>query len=307
LDPAPSLGYIRQHARPIDRALAAWHFVDDPAAAVVEAVGAYQNDDGGFGHAVEPDFRVPDSSVTATTVAFQYLDAIDAPLDHPVVRAGVAYLVATFDERTRSWPPVCPAIVDHPRAPWWNFYPPIPFDPADPQWGNPNVEAAGWLARFAGAEHQEFVRGRLDEAVEWSCRVRQPEPHALACATRLAHVLETVDPERAASVWPALIERVREAVGSDPDRWQGYTAQPLWFASNPASPIVRAIPTLFDASVDLLAAGRGEDGAWLPTWQWSGFPEVWRVARHEWIGKLTVDGLVVLDRFGRLQGQATNR
>ena len=33
----------------------------------------FQNDDGGFGRALEPDFRLPASSAIATAVGFQYL------------------------------------------------------------------------------------------------------------------------------------------------------------------------------------------------------------------------------------------
>ena len=59
--------YLRNEARPLERALFAHHFEGGGRTAVLAALVPYQNADGGFGRALEPDMRAEASSVLATT------------------------------------------------------------------------------------------------------------------------------------------------------------------------------------------------------------------------------------------------
>jgi hypothetical protein len=57
--------FIFANARLLDRYRAAVLLDGAPADAVVQALRAYRNPDGGFGHALEPDVRTPHSETTA--------------------------------------------------------------------------------------------------------------------------------------------------------------------------------------------------------------------------------------------------
>ena len=47
---------------------------------------------------------------------------------------------------------------------------------------------------------------------------------------------------------------------------------------------------------------QGEAGAWWPTWAWGEpFAAAWPAARQAWAGMLTLDRLLLLARFGRLE------
>lgn len=70
---ARSRAFVDTAARPIDRALCALTLGDaatDPEA-MADALARYANGDGGFGHALEPDFRLAESSLRATTVGLR--------------------------------------------------------------------------------------------------------------------------------------------------------------------------------------------------------------------------------------------
>ena len=74
--------FIWRNARLLDRQRFAYHFKDDAGkdgagAAVVAALRAYQNPDGGFGNALEPDLRGPDSQPVAVQHALEFLDETD--------------------------------------------------------------------------------------------------------------------------------------------------------------------------------------------------------------------------------------
>ena len=53
--------FMYTHARLLERLLFAVRFEGAPPAAVGKLVAAYQNPDGGLGHALEPDVRCPES------------------------------------------------------------------------------------------------------------------------------------------------------------------------------------------------------------------------------------------------------
>ena len=74
--------FIKSEARTVDRALFEFRFEGAPAAAVAESLSAYQNPDGGFGHALEPDVRNPASSALATSIGLQVLKELDLSLIH---------------------------------------------------------------------------------------------------------------------------------------------------------------------------------------------------------------------------------
>ena len=78
-----AVDYLKTQARPLERALYAYHFENAPAADVLTELAHYQNADGGFGHGLEPDMRLNDSSVIQSSIAFQHLRELKTPANHP--------------------------------------------------------------------------------------------------------------------------------------------------------------------------------------------------------------------------------
>src|SRR5689334_19328631 len=58
---ATASDFLWRNARLLERHLFAYHFADGSSDPVRAALRAYQNADGGFGQALEPDKRCPDS------------------------------------------------------------------------------------------------------------------------------------------------------------------------------------------------------------------------------------------------------
>ena len=83
-----AVSFIKTTAREVDKALYRFYFEGGTKTAVLAALAPYQNEDGGFGHGIEPDFRMAGSSPMATSVALQYCAEIGAPhaasIDHPL-------------------------------------------------------------------------------------------------------------------------------------------------------------------------------------------------------------------------------
>ena len=64
--------FIYSNARKLDARLFEYHFKEASKDELLEELRKYQNSDGGFGNAIEPDFRLAVSSAMATSVGLQY-------------------------------------------------------------------------------------------------------------------------------------------------------------------------------------------------------------------------------------------
>src|SRR5262245_39582623 len=105
------------NARLLDRLRFAHLFRGGAAAPVTAALRPYQNADGGFGNALEPDFRGPVSQPATVDPALRVLDEIDA-FDDPMVARACDYL-AGISTPDGGLPFVLPSVRAFPRAPWW--------------------------------------------------------------------------------------------------------------------------------------------------------------------------------------------
>ena len=116
-DFSAATAFVAANARVLDRRRFERLFEDGPAAPVRDAVAAYRNDDGGFGHALEPDCRAPGSQPAAVAMALSMMNETDA-WDEDLVRGACDWLAAVapaeggaaFVEAT---------VAGWPHAPWW--------------------------------------------------------------------------------------------------------------------------------------------------------------------------------------------
>src|SRR5579862_9419749 len=83
--------FVTGQGRPLDRALLQLALGEGGPDAVLEALAPFQNDDGGFGHGLEPDLPTPASSAIATSVGLRGLVRAAAPAGHPMVRAAIRW------------------------------------------------------------------------------------------------------------------------------------------------------------------------------------------------------------------------
>jgi hypothetical protein len=253
----------------------------------------FQNTDGGYGHALEPDLRLPTSSVIATTVAFQRLREAGADDGWPEVQRAVGYLVSAWDPTIPGWEPAPPSVDDHPHAPWWSYPGPPAAYPA-----NPGAEAFAVLLRHRGLVSPgvlEEVAAATERAVD--VLGEEVEPHEMLCWLRLA---EEAPPDLAARILAAMRRALPAALVVDAAAWDRYVPGPLWFAPTPGSPLAADVAGHVEDHLDHLVSMRQSDGRWMPAWTWGDDPH-WPQARLEWADALTAQSLITLDAYGRIE------
>jgi len=107
--------FIWENGRLPERKLFEYYIRGGSKKGGLDAIEAYQNEDGGFGHALEPDLRTPESQPLYVEFALRTLYEAkiqDAELAHKVcdyvsrvadLSAGIATITASSSNYPRAW------------------------------------------------------------------------------------------------------------------------------------------------------------------------------------------------------------
>lgn len=79
--------YVTQHCRPLEAAYLGFLLGETAVAPFVAELHSFQNPDGGFGHGLEPDFWLPDSS----PMAFRGLTGLPVDKQLPLIQRGIDF------------------------------------------------------------------------------------------------------------------------------------------------------------------------------------------------------------------------
>ena len=278
--------FLWLNARLIDRLRYLHLFKGGDARPVLDALRAYRNDDGGFGHALEPDLRGPVSQPAPVESALRILDETGAGHDPMIGRACDYLLGITTDDG--GVPFVLPSARDFPRAPWWETG-------DDPPASLVTTPAIAGILHKLGVAHSW-----LERATEfcWRRLASFEAQHFYELRGALIFLDHVPDRERAeasfARIGPQMFER--HLVELDPHA-PGEIHGPLDFAPVPEAMARRLFADdLIAAHLDALAAAQQEDGGWLVNWP------IWTPAAGlEWRGWATVHALTRLRASGRLR------
>ncbi len=286
---------IFEVGRPLEQALYEYHFANGSAEAVCAALSAFRNDDGGFGHALEPDLRLPDSSALATTFALETLSAIEATEGHSMVRGAISYLSATIDDESGAWPIIPANADDAPHAPWWVY-----DGDMSAHLANPRAEILGYLHTYSRLAPHDLI-ARLDEAVLSHLKEHAGSMvhHDLLCYVRLAEC-DSLPPGMREEVVRTLGPALEREAATDPAAWGSYGLMPLDVAPSPNSPFASmfadAVSVQLDYEIDRL-----EGAGWAPNWSWGeAYPEAFEQAARDWTGVFTLSRLRSVHLYGRL-------
>jgi hypothetical protein len=269
--------FIWSNARLVERQRFAFHFGNGSREAVLAALLAYRNADGGFGNGLEPDIRCPDSQPVPVQHAFEILDEIG--LDSKLVTGACDFLqsVTTADGGV---PWLLPTALDYPRAPWWQTAP----DP--PAAINPTAAIAGLLHKH-GIDHP-WLAGATAFCWERISAIGADEMHDLGVAiTFLQYVPDRPRAERELARIAGMLLDSGMVAAVDAE---GYVRTALDWAPTPDHPLRPFMPPdAIAARLDRVVGMQQADGGWpVP------FPPFSPGCEQEWRGWITLDTLRML-------------
>jgi hypothetical protein len=274
--------FVLANARLLDRHRLAVLLHGAPVAPVLGALRAYRNPDGGFGHALEPDIRSPESEPASTLHALEVLAGV-GELDDPMVKDAAAW-VATIAEPDGGVPFMLPTAAASPHAPF--------LTPSDG--GSFLTFAITGVLCEAGSGEPWLTR-----ATDWCWARLEGSGELDAYGVKFAlDFLDRVPDQPRAN---AAIERLRPKLGTDgsiPVRGgtEDERLTPLMLSERPGGRS-RALFTedQIEADLALLEQGQQDDGGW--TFDWLGWSPGQSVETR---GIVTLLALTKLRTHGRL-------
>lgn len=299
--------FVYRNARPLE--LARWQFLFEggSADAVLRALAVYQNEDGGFGNALEADSWNPDSAPYQAVVAIEVLTEIGCfdPAE-PVVARLLDYLASGKDFTGEYWYGAIPSNNEHPHAPWWAWHDdPAGYDDAelDLSFGTPAL--AAYFLAVASPDHPfcataQAVASRSTEAF---LAGQVTEENALTIAAQALHVAKAggvSDFFGGEAAWRKLAELAAAAVTPEalaPSAAE-YAVRPSWFVPERDEILYPALAELLARESHLITATQEDDGSWPIPWTWEGYESQWPVARNWWKGYHAINNVRCLTTLG---------
>ncbi len=300
MDIQKAINYLYTYGRPLDQRVYELRFGDGTETAVLDTLAVYQNRDGGFGHAIEPDLRTPVSSAIATSTAFGFLRGLSAPSHHPVVQNAVRYFLDSFDHQKQVWPIIPPQADNAPRAFWWAYA------DSEKNFGhflhNPRAAILGHLYAYVDLVPADFLSELTEIQLAYLEKSADDlDMFSLDCYVGLAAapLPDAVHTRLNATIEPAIRRLVTFDATAELNEM---SMTPLRIASTPDAPYAHLFAQeMLDANLDHEMQAQLSDGSWELGWDWSALDaEAWAAAEREWKGHVIVQKLTMLRAYGRI-------
>lgn len=296
--------FIMDNARVLERARFPFEFYNGTKEDVLYQLEAYQNDDGGFGHGIEPDFWLPSSSPMATWAAGQVLIEIGADSNEPIVKAMIEYLINTYDHATGMWDSVLPENNDYPHAPWWHWY-----EGVQEQWiYNPSVELVAFLIHWSSGNinAERIGWNTIEKAVSYLMSKDEMDKHEL---NNFQKFIKLIKPYQdifkqktkysLSEVSNKILDLAEQCIDRDVSAWiEGYKPLPLDFIEGSDHPLCERLGSLVQQNLRFYLEQITDDGVWDISWEWGSYSAELEIARKHWTCILAFDRYKQFKAFG---------
>lgn len=282
---------IRKEGRMLDYYLVKGLLMNTDKEIINELI-KFQNDDFGFGHGLEPDIRMPYSSVICTNHAIHILDQVkDKSLTEELRKQIVEYYENSYLEDLERWRMTIPTVDEFPRAVWWNF------DVVDNfTYGNPNPEIIGFLYQNKKYLKKININKQINNVLKYieTDFAKEASMHSIMS---MLNFYKKVDKDVKYLIKNKLQEVVITELDKSYGKWEKYGLEPYKIAIIDKS----FLNTRLDELTENLQFNKSKiiTGLIVPNWSWYQFKEVFEEIKMEWSGHLTFNVLraLRLNRF----------
>ncbi len=294
--------FIYRNARPLDLARFQYHFENGTKEAVMNVLSYYQNEDGGFGHAVEADCWNPNSIPLHSNTASNIITEMDyEDASHPVIQGLLKWYASGEHFNGKTGAITVPSNNDYPHAFWWHTES-ISSCHTD---YNGTAQIAGFIVRYSVRNSDSFNLGvRIaNEAIAALSPNEIRDMHTCTCYLRMAELFEkAVATEYIpyAELKEKLKKSVNKLIERDIAKWKAYVCVPSTFITSKQSEYYADNKEIADYECRYIMDTQLPDGSWNIAWKWNGYPNEWAISKNWWRSQLIIQNLLYLKGFGSI-------
>lgn len=294
--------WMHRNARELELARWKYHFENGDKMEVVNALMYFQNSDGGFGNAVDPDNWNQNSVPYGTYFVLEILKEINFfDFNHPIYLGIKKYLDCNFPE---GWAFTIPTNQEFPHAAYYNY---------DAEYNK--VESKGIIISFCSFILEYYKESPLydqllriaDEMVHGIYEENQGDMGPSGYVT-LIHAMKKAGLPNYdyGKLEKQLNELVNRSIQRDPEQWLSYGYRPSAYIKSKDSMFYEGNEEIIEKELDFLVDTLPQNDVWPISWSWfenrdkylkeSSISENWCKAYK------TIENVIFLKNFGRIDG-----
>ncbi len=278
--------FIWKHGRLLERRIFEYCFLQGSKENILASLKAYQNDDGGFGNALEPDLRAPESQ--PLHLEFALLTLYDCNIKDIKMSLKACEYVSKHADLINGIPSIFESSINYPRAGHWD-------NPFSTQPSLDRLTGLVGLLKWQGINHP-WLDSAVDVSLNNMLTKRNDDAHTILSSFCLLESLPQT--EHITQLFDKLSkELLTTAKFLRMDAYsQNYGLSPLEFAPSPSSYCNGIFSKdIITQHLNVLMSQQSDDGGWQISWEPPG-----ETAKLEWRARLTLKNLLVLERYKEL-------
>lgn len=298
--------WVLRNARHLEAVLWKCLFEHGEKMEVVEALQAFQNEDGGFGHGLEADNWNPDSSPIQLHQALVVLDMIQFyDMAHPIYQGIWKYLTSEKDLLEYGWRFTIASNDKYPHAPWWNYN----EEENKKEYFGITAYFVAFIIKYGdrkSALHQKAVK-LLENLLD--CILTKDIPFGdmgIKCFMYLVQVMEECGIEKCdmRQFKRVLSEKVTASIEYNTEKWSIYCTRPSKYIRSPLSIFYEDNKEIVEKELRYLLElleSVPEGDTWPITWSWfdnmEQYENSFRISEIWWKGFVAIENIQFLRNF----------
>lgn len=299
--------WIYRNARQIELATWQYEFENGSKDAIISALALYQNEDGGFGNALEPDSWNPNSSPYTTLNAISKLSEINfTDINNPIMQGILKFLRSGMHYNENGWLFNIPSNDDYPHAPWWTY----DSEANKHESIGVSAEIACFILKFAD-KNSDLYEKALSVANNLIVKLYTPGNYGDMgvggyCALKdIIQQLGLIDKFDIEFLSKTLKKLVNDSIERDVSKWAYYGKTPSSFIFSPDSEFYKDNEEIMQKELDYIIETRPEKGVWGITFSWfennEKYANEFAISENWWKADFTIRKLKLLRSFDRLE------
>jgi len=294
--------FIYKNARSLDLYRWQYHFENGSKENVLKALSYYQNDDGGMGHALEPDVWNPDSVPIATSRATGILEEIEYyDTNSKLIKNIFAYLESEKDFIDGKWLFAVESNNDYPHSQWFHY-----SDSSNINY-NPTIQIAGFVLKCADKNSTIYKKCKeiaLKAVSEFLDPNIKNEMHLTGCFVNFHSYCVDSDIKNSfdfIEFESILNNQIKKDICDDIEKWNtNYVAKPSWYIDSSLSHFYKSNKELCEYECEFIINNMEEDGAYKVTWSWNDYLDKFPISANWWRSSMLIENMLYLKNFDKI-------